>query len=1144
MQEIRHYKVKTLPSASSIKPNSVYYVKATPSSDVLTYITDITGIPFPLRDLSSVTPVQSLSNLDGTITVTGATNIIINISASTMSIINSALQNGDNVSELNNDVGYVVSTDLPNTKVEFNTALTDGDFLFVGDITQYTDEQAQDAIGSILVDTATIDLTYNDVTPKIEATVKNNSITAQHLANNINISEFVNDENFIDHTDLGYTASPTNGIVTSDTGTDATIPLAGLANAGLLSASEKATIASALQTVDLGYTASPTDGIVTNTGGTDSTLPLADATNAGLFSPAEKANLANQSNINSGDDAPNATSNAYADSLVVSIFRPAGSWDASGNTFPTIGTGLAGAIREGDTYNTSVLGTPTGFETLDVGDNFYSLINNPGQTASNWARFEVNTQQSTESFRGTAKIATQVIIEDETTTNDIDIVTPKKFWQGWTKGLTLTAFFSAVRNTIVSGFNSSITWDRVTTSSTIQDSISLLQKQSNYLQTTRFISGTGVTINVDPTKFDIQVVGEIVDPITFIPTTISVNLTAQTTTYLATQVESYVWVNSAGIVVQSLIPPLPTDLDSVIGYWVLVHSNLTNINVINSFPYYTDGTGVKVGQILNYIGFSKFPNTNIATAGTTGTRLVHTGGFAIKSGLGNTTKRPVAMLIGATDPSNMEMRHRNGVQSSGIQNIDVTNYNPTGSTVSALANNRFGVHKIWKFSSGLIRIQYGQHEYQNYNEAILGLTSDSFVDEGNAFRNGMHIGWLVFKKGTSWGSGGTGVDGIDYKFVDVKSNGSTGGLTPTLQAAYDVSTQPQITTATDKGALQVKRGSLADTDSVIEALNGAGTVTASIKGNGTTLIGTTTDNGVDKLQINGSVLIADVSGTPMLIEASSTGGLFGINTYGGSGATSSGGLVSRFARGTKLVPLDVALGDRLGYNLFGGWAGGAFRHTAGINAMVDATGTVSATSLPSYFAFFTTANGSVTRGERMRITSAGNLLIGTTTDDAVNKVQVNGSVLLPTTGYFKFGGNTSSFPAIGKLGSGNYLGAFAADGSNYVSFGAQSLAAVADVSVGSGGAFNFLSTASNRLQSGTVDTGLSRISAGVVGVGNGSVGSQTGHIIAGEYRLATLNTAPTSATDTGILGEIRYDANYIYLCVATNTWKRSALTTW
>lgn len=46
------------------------------------------------------------------------------------------------------------------------------------------------------------------------------------------------------------------------------------------------------------------------------------------------------------------------------------------------------------------------------------------------------------------------------------------------------------------------------------------------------------------------------------------------------------------------------------------------------------------------------------------------------------------------------------------------------------------------------------------------------------------------------------------------------------------------------------------------------------------------------------------------------------------------------------------------------------------------------------------------------------------------------------------------------------------------------------------------------------------------------------------FKVTNLATAPTSATDTGVLGEIRYTAGYIYVCIATNTWVRSALTTW
>jgi hypothetical protein len=37
---------------------------------------------------------------------------------------------------------------------------------------------------------------------------------------------------------------------------------------------------------------------------------------------------------------------------------------------------------------------------------------------------------------------------------------------------------------------------------------------------------------------------------------------------------------------------------------------------------------------------------------------------------------------------------------------------------------------------------------------------------------------------------------------------------------------------------------------------------------------------------------------------------------------------------------------------------------------------------------------------------------------------------------------------------------------------------------------------------------------------------------------------PASATATGTTGTVVWDANYIYVCIATNTWKRAAITTW
>lgn len=54
----------------------------------------------------------------------------------------------------------------------------------------------------------------------------------------------------------------------------------------------------------------------------------------------------------------------------------------------------------------------------------------------------------------------------------------------------------------------------------------------------------------------------------------------------------------------------------------------------------------------------------------------------------------------------------------------------------------------------------------------------------------------------------------------------------------------------------------------------------------------------------------------------------------------------------------------------------------------------------------------------------------------------------------------------------------------------------------------------------------------------------TGVFIAGSYKVDALGTAPATSTSTGELGTIIYTADYIYVCTATDTWKRSALTTW
>jgi len=53
-----------------------------------------------------------------------------------------------------------------------------------------------------------------------------------------------------------------------------------------------------------------------------------------------------------------------------------------------------------------------------------------------------------------------------------------------------------------------------------------------------------------------------------------------------------------------------------------------------------------------------------------------------------------------------------------------------------------------------------------------------------------------------------------------------------------------------------------------------------------------------------------------------------------------------------------------------------------------------------------------------------------------------------------------------------------------------------------------------------------------------SVGSQGNQGAQGYQGQSFQTNVPTSSSSVGSIGQIAYDANYVYICVATNTWKR------
>jgi hypothetical protein len=730
-------------------------------------------------------------------------------------------------------------------------------------------------------------------------------------------------------------------------------------------------------------------------------------------------------------------------------------------------------------------------------------------------------------------------------------------------GTNLYFTLSRVRNTVLTGFNSAITWARVTASSTLENAISLLQKQSDYLQSTRVTGGFVITINADPTKFDIVATGEIVDPITFATTPISVSSTGVLAIHRSAQVESFVWVDSTNVIVQSLTPPNPLILDDIIGYGVLIHSNLSTINVVNLFPYFSDGLGTKINQLLYYIGFSKFKNTNKVSAGTTGTRLSHSGGNVIRSGGGNTTKRPVFNLTGATDAT-FRMRNQNDVEGADTQIFDVTNIDVAGTT-TALVNNKFSAAKVWKFGSSLIRVQRGQYSYDNYDSAMTGKDNDLYIDSPNGDRNGIFIGWIVFKKGTTW-TGGT--SGVDYKFVDVSNGKSSGsGFTATLQSIYNLSVSPQIITDAIRGALRIKGGTGTDTDNVFEGANNAGTVTTTIRASGAV---TASTDLVTKAHFDAN--------PPAVVDASEivagkvniTTQTFGGNKtiVGSSSATGNAFEVQNLAH-TKLIEVlnagdiiinGIRIGRGKGYIASNTTIGNAALNASspGVNNTsigADANGACVGshnTAIGSYTMYGATGSNNTAIGVLALAVSSGvgntamgrNALTANTSgsnNSAIGNYALNGNTTgnyNSAIGDYALSGNTSgvSNSGIGQLSLENNT-----SGNGNVGFGSRSGRFIADGVTPLTVTDNSLFLGANTRANGNNQT--NQIVIGDSAIGNGSNTTKIGNssitkaFISGALGVQVMTTTQKNAIASPTAGLMVFDTTLMKLCVYTTAWE-------
>lgn len=210
-----------------------------------------------------------------------------------------------------------------------------------------------------------------------------------------------------------------------------------------------------------------------------------------------------------------------------------------------------------------------------------------------------------------------------------------------------------------------------------------------------------------------------------------------------------------------------------------------------------------------------------------------------------------------------------------------------------------------------------------------------------------------------------------------------------------------------------------------------------------------------------------------------------------------------FAQGTST-------GDNIVANIVGGTGFNYVGKNNGVNTYtVDKLGATTATS-------FINSTAPATNALLGNGTTLANPISGTGTTNFLPKFTASGTV-----------GNSSISEVGGELLNTSTVNGFAANFNKTAGFGAT-------LAIGN------TSTSSDALLRLFKPDGVSFVN--VYATSNGVLFSEG--ITSTQYRISSLNTAPSSATATGITGEIRITAGFIYVCTATNTWVRTALATW
>ncbi|CAB5228107.1 hypothetical protein UFOVP1531_1 [uncultured Caudovirales phage] len=363
----------------------------------------------------------------------------------------------------------------------------------------------------------------------------------------------------------------------------------------------------------------------------------------------------------------------------------------------------------------------------------------------------------------------------------------------------------------------------------------------NTVNSTGVLTGGVLSIGSPTTTFSISDgTGVVVDNTAGTPTVTPVSWTGKTNvaaTYVATNLVSYVAINSSGTVIQSATPFTNTQHRDYINLGSLVHVNLTNLDAVNNFQEVAISPNNQFTDLADSLGIFNISG-NVFSANGANLNLNKSAGYVHSTGSNwdTDTKNPNVKTLASLTALSFQYRFSTGTNGATGTSINPDIYD-VGGVSTAVNNNKFTIQRIYSFVSNNVKIQPGQVQYSSLAEAKAGIQTEVFTTETSIANNGLLRGFLIVQKGTTSLTSAT--DAFFYEAGKFGSATGVGGQSvSTMQNTYDNSSSPEILTDSTRGAVSIRRGSAADTDVVLEVLNNASTITYSVTGNGVVSAGT------------------------------------------------------------------------------------------------------------------------------------------------------------------------------------------------------------------------------------------------------------------------------------------------------------------